>query len=212
MGKRGGLLLLALLLAPLPALGQGEPAERESEYEMPAGEAWALPGFRVQLRFGRDSLTGAGDGAPDASGWSFAVEPGIRLSESFSLAATLRYAALIDGFEGVRYSTSGEFAWHPFGGFFLGTGVGYAGLVGSSAFGSCDGDGVMLLARTGWLIPVGELFATGPVVQLDQQWTSCSYEEEFFEEDEEWGNWTYRTTERTWSHRTLHFSWSLAWR
>jgi len=205
MWKRGGPLLLALL-APLPAAGDEEPSERESEYEMPASEAWALPGFRVQLRFGRDSLVG-GDGAPDASGWSFTVEPGIRLSASFSLSATLRYAALVEGFEGVRYTTSGDATWHPFDGFFLAAGIGYAGLVGNAALtGRCDGDGVVLLARTGWLIAAGELFATGPVIQLDQQWTGCGTEAWDWEEEEA------IESSRTWSHRSLHFSWSLAWR
>jgi hypothetical protein len=199
MVKSGGLLALALLVLPVGSRAD-EPAERESEYEMPAAEAWALPGFRVQLRFGRDWLTGDDGLAPDTSGDSFSVEPGIRLSSAFSISATLRYAALVDGFTGVRYSTSGEAAWHPYDGFFLAGGIGYAGLVGSSFLQDCDGDGVLLLARTGWLLAAGEIFATGPVVQLDEQWTWCGRRSSFDD------------TNGVWRHRSLHFSWSLAWR
>jgi len=196
MGKAAG-PLLAVLLA-LPAPGAAEPVERESEYEMPAAEAWRQPGFRVQLRFGLDDLVGTD--APDASGFSFAVEPGIRLSESFTISAALRYAVLDVGLQGVRYTTTADLTWHVWDGLFLAGGFGYAGLVADATFRGCDGQGIAALARTGWLLATGEIFATGPVVQLDQQWTWCRSS----------GGWD--PGERLWRHRTLHFSWSLAWR
>ncbi|WP_373047709.1 hypothetical protein [Vulgatibacter sp.] len=222
MGKSGGVAALVLLALPAWA-GADEPEERESEWEMPAGEAWSQEGFRVQIRVGRDLVSGL-DGAPNSSGIAIAVEPGIRLSEDFSLSATLRYSVLADtGFEGLRWTTTADATWHPWGGFFLAAGVGYAGLIGNrggfdeSLQRRCDGSGAVLLARTGWLFALGELFSMGPVVQLDEQWTRCPAEDWAIADEVPAGEEVPGIEERegeafTWRHRTLHFAWSFAWR
>lgn len=227
MERIGGILALSLLVAvPAVAAADDEPEERESEYEMPAGEAWQLPGFRVQLRVGRESVSADDDVGPDASGLSLDVEPGMRLSRHFTLSATLRYTLLGGAFSGTRWTTSADLAWHPWaGGFFLAGGVGYAGMFGNREVTApgpqrCDGDGIVALARTGWLFPLGELFSTGPVVQLDEQWTRCAGEEREVIDgtplpdfpDGEPETRFVRGKPFSWRHRTLHLAWSLAWR
>lgn len=194
--------LLLFLLAAFPAAGGAEePVERESEYEMEASEAWRQPGFRVELRLGRDNLSGVRH-APDAGGFAFSVSPGIRLSEHFTLSAGLRYTALYGDVWGLRYGATADLTWHAWKGGFLAAGFGHAGLVAESRdwsrFQSCDGYGVVALARTGWLFPLGEVFATGPVLQWDHQWIYCSDRP--------------LAESPIWQHHTLHFSWSLAWR
>jgi len=227
MERIGGILALSALLA-WPAMAGAavpEPEERESEYEMPAGEAWRQPGFRVQLRVGHESVADDDGLGPDAAGLTLGVEPGIRLSRWFSLSATLRYTRLVGGFDGMRWSSTADLTWHPWGGgFFLAAGVGYAGLLGNREFdisrpSRCDGDGLVALARTGWLFPMGELFSTGPIVQLDEQWTRCAGEErEVFagepspESPASFDTKFVRGEGFSWRHHSLHFAWSLAWR
>lgn len=195
----------ALLGAPALALAS-EPVERESEWEQSALEAWEEPGFRLQLRTGFDSLTASGGEAPDAGGISIEVEPGVRLNRAFSLSVTLRYTVLSGGVDGLRWSTTADATWHPGLGFFLAAGLGYGGILGEGFLRDCDGSGVAVLGRTGWLIAAGEIFATGPVLQIDHQWTRC---DSLFGIDEEDGSSGRRST---WKHRTLHLAWSFAWR
>lgn len=221
----GGIAALALLVHPAVAAAGDEPEERESQYEMPAGEAWGLSGFRVQIRLGYESLAQDDGIGPDAGGLTLGVEPGVRLSEHFSLSATLRYSRLTGSFDGMRWSSTADATWHPFGGgLFLAGGIGYAGLLGNRRWDEplphrCDGHGFVALARTGWLFPLGELFSTGPVVQLDEQWTRCAGapRQVILDEPAPDGPDEYETGfvdgERySWRHRTLHFAWSFAWR
>lgn len=186
------ILALTLLAAPL---AKAAPQDRISEIVPTALEAWEREGFRVQLRLGFESLEPEGlqrrlssDGLDH---FSLAVEPGVRLSRWWSLSTSLRYTVLADQL-GLRWTTSADATFHPFHGFHLAAGIGYGGMLGDL----CTGSGVALLARAGWLIPMGEIFAMGPVLQTDWQNTDC---------EGQWGNNVLR-------HRSMNFSWSLAWR
>ena len=77
----------------------------------------------------------------------------------------------------------------------------------------CDGDGVTVLARAGWLFVLGDLLATGPDVRAELQWTRCRdwVPEVAVDED---GVATPVTREVTewWRHAGLSVGWRLAWR
>lgn len=225
----GGMAALLLLGAPVIAGAEEEPEARESEFELPASEAWEQEGFRVQLRLGKETLTPDDAASPESSGWALSVEPGIRLSRWWSLSGTLRYAVLSEGFDGLRWSTTADLTFHPWHGLFLATGLGYGGVLGNRSFSGsgpsrCDGDAFVALGRAGWLIPMGELFAMGPVVQLDAQFTRCAARDsggDQFEEEGGVGPVEIRKSHEGsssgqpafwWQHHTLQFAWSLAWR
>lgn len=224
MGKFGGVVacLAAIAVAPLPAQGDtADPQVRESEFELPAAEAWQQEGFRIQLRFGTESLSTLGVG-PFGGGWAIGVEPGVRLSRFWSLSASLRYSVLNEDIEGLRWSTTADLTFHPWGGIFLATGLGYGGLIASGwesdDWNRCEGHAIVALGRVGWLFSLGELFSTGPVVQFDAQATKCgnrSDEGDFDDFDgpiEEPRPASRGRRSVWWSHRTLNLSWSVAWR
>ena len=199
-------VFVAVLGWMLAAEAQADVVERESEIEVPASEAWQREGFRVQLRLGSGSATGAAD-APNAGGMSFEVEPGVRLSRYWSLSSTLRYGAFEGGdFEALRWSTTADLSFHPWGGSFVAVGLGYAGV---SNFGGTpvNCDGALALGRVGWLFALGPIFATGPQVQYDLQYGFCSVSS--YEDDD---GVFRRGGDVEWLHRTLQFAWSLAWR
>lgn len=208
--------LLVTLLLP-PQARAAEPIERTSEVLQTPSEAWAEPGFRVQLRVGSEQFTPL-NLAPQASGISLTAEPGIRLSRFWSLSAALRYTILDGDMSGLRWTTTVDLGFHPWGGLFMAAGVGYAGILAQSfgLYSDCMGSGVAVVGRLGWLFPVGELFATGPVIQTDLQWTRCGSDDEIAAvraDDFEDGDWmVMERPASTWRHRSLHFAWSLAWR
>lgn len=187
--------LFALLLLLLPRGAIAESRDRISEIEPTALEAWESHGFRVQLRFGLESLlpsdapTRLIDQGMDH--FAIAVEPGVRWNRWWSFSGTMRYAILAER-DGLRWTTTGDVSFHPFHGFFLSGGVGYGGMLGDL----CDGSGLALVARTGWLLPLGEVFATGPVAQTDLQHTRCRRD----------------GPDRPFRHLSHSVSWSFAWR
>lgn len=220
MKKFGGIATcvaaaIALQAAPVAA----DPEVRESEYELPAAEAWQQEGFRIQLRFGTESLAGVNDGGPSGSGWAIAVEPGVRLSRLWSLSANLRYSVLSEEMAGLRWSTTADVSFHPWGGLFLAVGAGYGGLLAKAwsdtgDWGGCQGHAAVALGRLGWLFAVGEIFATGPVVQFDVQTTRCGEREEggSYVEGPDGDRWVADRSSVWWTQRTLNLSWSVAWR
>jgi len=217
-------LLLSTIVLVAEARASTEPIERTGEILLTPSESWAEPGFRVQLKVGTERLSPLDD-EPSGGGLSLTAEPGVRLSRYWSLSAALRYTVLNGSSTGLRWSTTADVSFHPVGGLFLSVGAGYAGLMMQSnewfgSFASCTGSGAAVLGRIGYLIPLGELFATGPVIQTDAQWVRCGQSdvesipaipEPGFEEVP-FPSPSRTPASRTWRHRSLHFSWSLAWR
>lgn len=172
-----------------------DPLDRVSEIVPTATEAWEEPGFRIQLRFGSESLEADAPYdrrfGPDDGHFSLAVEPGVRLNRWWSVATSFRYTILSER-RGLRWTGSADLLFHPFHGLHVGVGAGYGGMMG----GVCDGSGVAFLSRTGWLFPLGVVFATGPSLQVDWQSTSCEGER----------------SPLPLHHRSTNLSWVLAWR
>lgn len=172
--------------APLAA---AKPVDRVSEYEPTATEAWGEGGFRVQLRFGLERADELERMPHEPTPrLSFAAEPGVRLGRWFSLSGTLRYTVLETG---IRWTNSADLSLHPFHGLHVTTGVGYGGVWVRN----CEGGNVVFLTRVGWLIPLGQVFSTGPVMQWDWQGPiRCSRRRELP------------------AFQSSNFAWSFAWR
>ncbi len=189
---------------------------------MDADSAWSQPGFRVQLRFGFERVEAMSSEAPEMSAVAINVEPGIRLSRLWSVAAGLRYSILLGSWDGLRWSTTADATLHPTSVSYITVGAGYGGLVaqkakpyvdqrgfafqpdepaGASRLTRCSGDGGVGVLRAGFSMPIGELFATGPSLQADLQATRCSDPRSRLGLADEW-----------WWHRSIHFAWALAWR
>jgi hypothetical protein len=186
--------LAAVALMAAAPVRAAEPVTRTSDAPVDFDMAWLEPGFRMQLRFGYESLRGHPP-APPLPAFAVAIEPSYRLSEQLSLGLGLRYSVLLGDWTGLRWNTSGDFSWHPTPGAYVAVGGGYGGMLGErvqyevdydedgsyttgdgpegSRLLSCAGHGVVALARAGFLFAVGDLFSTGPVLQADVQRTRC---------------------------------------
>lgn len=164
MAQRRRLWILVgfILVLGVARLAAAAPVDRISEYEPTATEAWGEHGFRVQLRFGMESVDELERSLVPQRRFSFATEPGIRLGRWFSISGTLRYTTLETG---LRFSNSADLTFHPFHGLHMSAGVGYGGVWLTS----CSGGNAIFLTRVGWLLPLGQVFATGPVFQWDWQ-------------------------------------------
>lgn len=216
--------LVSLFFAPAALAEEDEPIERVSEAILTPGEAWEEPGFRIQLRLGSESVE-ASDRISGGSGLVISAEPGVRLSRWWSVSADLTYTVLSGELNGLRWSGTADLTFHPWAGLFLSAGAGYAGLmadafVAHESFVSCTGSGAAASLRAGWLFPVGDLFATGPMIESRWQWTQCGRGGDggsgtmVDEQPEEWPDRSLTVPEppSVWRLRTLHFAWSLAWR
>lgn len=212
--KRAAWVLLLGVLFAFEEAGAA-PIERTSDPLLSASEAWEQAGFRFQLRFGREELTPSGD-APFGGGLSLVAAPSVRLSRFWSVGANLRYAVIGGEMSGLRWTTTADLGFHPFSGLSLAAGVGYGGLMVQPDFGrwaSCTGAGPALLGQLSWLFPVGELFATGPMAQVDVQWTRCASADDDYIPLAEPPYFVERAPpSRSWRHRGLQYSWVLAWR
>lgn len=158
-------------------------------------EAWGSSGFRVGLGYSFEGLIGPGD-VPSGPTHSALVRLGIRLDPDWSLFGTLRYGVLPGTVPMLRFSGTLEPTIHLGDALAVGLGLGLGGIVHPNTgartpepndpliapltlpeptplLGSCSGTGVIALARAEYTFRVGELFAMGPAVQADVQWTGC---------------------------------------
>lgn len=158
-------------------------------------EAWSASGFRVGLGYSFDGLWGGGD-VPGGTLHSALVRLGARLDADWSLLGTLRYGVVPGAPPMLRFSGTLEPTLHLTEALSVSLGLGLGGLVhpdtgartpeptdpliatltlpdASPLLGSCSGTGVIALARVAYLYEVGEVFATGPALQADVQWTGC---------------------------------------
>lgn len=202
-------LVACLCWLVAPASAGAESITRTSDQpSVGAQEAWRTLGLQIQVRSGYELLEHVGEIGGGVGGMSISLEPGIRLHRHVSLSATFRYTTMAGG---LRWTNSLDLTGHGPWGLFLAIGGGYGGLLsiplapvetgvpGIDWRPSCTGTGAMALVRAGWLIPVGEVFATGPVVQSDLQWTRCT---DFLAPSED----------PDVRHRSVQLSWSFGWR
>jgi hypothetical protein len=196
IGRRKLLPIAWALCALTPASAHAtDPPERLSQAPVDVDAAWLEPGFRMQLRFAYERLQGNDAPAPATPAFALSIEPAYRLNERFSLGLGLRYSVLLGTWSGLRWNTTADVVWHPVDGGSLGVGAGYGGLQGerveydvdydeqgsyvvndddeTSRLRTCDGNGAIVLVRAGYVFALGDLFATGPVLQMDLQRTRC---------------------------------------
>lgn len=202
MTFRGLSLALGFLVLGWGAGVEAASVDRISEWEPSATEAWAEKGFRIQLRFGTDSVSNVDGRAPgwftpEYSPFSFTAEPGIRLSCWFSVSASLRYSLAMSG---IRWSNTADLSFHLFHGLYVAAGVGYGGVMGRPCEG---GGGLVTIGRAAWLFPLGQVFATGPAVQWEwQDRLRCGGPRS--EKD--------RSPRYDFGFRSSSLGWTLAWR
>ncbi len=158
-------------------------------------EAWASSGFRVGLGYAFEGIDGGGD-VPGGAMHAALVRLGVRLDEDWSLMGTLRYGVLPGTPPMLRFSGTLEPTLHLTDALTVSLGMGLGGIVhpdtgartpepddpliasltlptDSPLLGACSGTGVIVVARAEYTFLVGELFATGPAVHADLQWTGC---------------------------------------
>jgi hypothetical protein len=189
--------------------------------------AWAAPGLRVQLGYGYGRVAGSGP-AWSWRGHNVLLRPSVRLDEHWGLGVAMLYGTAPGG---VRWSVTAEptfFLWRQTA---VTVGLGYGGLSVSDpfAFGgrspgpdevvsrdladdetlhSCTGSAVSGLLRIEHLFVAGPLFASGPMVQGQGQWTRC--QATFGRTNAETGRPVVLT--QWWRQSSLMFGWWLAWR
>lgn len=192
--------------------------------------AWASTGFRVGLGYTLEGLLAE---APVPAGVVHAaqVRLGARLDADWSLLGTFRYGVLPGATPMLRFSGTVEPTLHVGDGLSLGVGLGLGGLVHPSTgartpeptdpliasltltdttrlLGACSGTGAIATLRAEYTFQVGELFATGPAVTADVQWTACV--ETLTRVDPDTG--AAIVLRQYWRHTSVGVGWMVWWR
>jgi hypothetical protein len=192
-------------------------------------DAWRGPGLRLQLGYGYGPQRGAGPAASFDS-HSIVLRPSVRLDERWAFGVGLLYGT---GPVGARWSVTAEPTFYLWRQLALTAGLGYGGMVvvnpapvvdagqgagevvsrdlrDDEALSTCSGSALSALARLEYMFVVGPLFATGPFVQANAQWTRCQETAGNGTVDNETGKPVVLS--QWWRHRGLTFGWWLAWR
>lgn len=193
-------------------------------------EAWSSPGFRVGLGYAFEGLL-AQDPIPAGVAHAALVRLGVRLDADWSLLGTFRYGVLPGAPPMLRFSGTIEPTLHLGDALSLGVGLGLGGLVHPDTgartpepadpliasltlpdttrlLGACSGTGVIATLRAEYTFLVGELFATGPALTADVQWTGCV--ETLTRVDPDTG--AAIVLRQYWRHASLGASWMVWWR
>jgi len=230
-------LVLSLVLAPAPAAAaDGDDEDGPVRFSLATDserDAWAKPGFRVQLGLVYGQFVGLG-GAPSGRLLGPILRLGVRLDEDWSLLASLQYASASQsgGLSGLRFAGTLEPTWHVTRNLSLAVGLGFGGIVegrtgrpdpdplpstldtsytfpdASTPVASCSGVGVAGLARVDWMMVLGRRSSTGVALEFDGQWTGCVDDTRRFEPD------TAQSIVRRqfWPHVGVTLAWVVAWR
>lgn len=200
------------------------PAERRTLVEPEANTLWSRPGFRADLGYAFVPLWGLG-GLEDHLLHTPAVRLGFALNEDWLIAARAAYGI---GSGIMRWTVTLEPMWQPVAGLRAGLGVGYAGITRSAAtWGlstdalftedntdplpetqSCDGQGVVFGGSVEYTWVLHRLFATGPSVRGEVQWTGCKSRSARFNAE----TGTHGSTRYNWTHVGVSLGWWLSWR
>ncbi len=230
--------VIALTASSARAETEVDPTTRGSEQIEDKYLQWSSPGFRVQLITGYSFFAG-GPSVATAHSFDLAVHAGWRLNPRWGLMAAFRYSFFLEGLSGARWTATLEPVLYLENGFSFSAGVGYGGIWGSVAqnrfydyeaaledparidlnrgtdepviapFVNCSGDGIVAVARMGYRFTVGEMFSTGPVLEINGQWTVCS-DQEFDQRIPEDAD--IPAPQQWWSYFTAGLSWVFAWR
>lgn len=221
--------LLVFLMVALTTTSTTPPIEAKTSLAIVSDEeAWRESGFRVGLGYGYDSVIGLG-GAPDGPHHALMVRLGARLDDDWSLFLGLRYGARLGERPGLRYSGTVEPTLH-LNGLELTAGLGIAGFViaqtGLEAYSAgnivasytvpddraqlsaCSGAGVLGILRLEYPVPINDLLAIGPVLQVDAQWTRCT--QTLGRSDPDTGEGI--ELHQYWGHYNIGLGWMTWWR
>jgi hypothetical protein len=225
---------LATLLAPaLAAAADGDGPVRLSLPTESDKAVWLRPGFRFGLGLGYSRMQGL-HGPPSGNLIGPSIRLGVRLDERWSLLASFQYLFAFGGagLTGVRYAGTIEPTWHVTPRLSLAVGVGFGGIVegrtnrpnpdpqpggldasytfpsAESPLPGCSGVGVTGLARGEYLMVIGPRASTGPMAQLDMQWTGCISDTGRQDQD------TAQSIVRRqwWPHLSFSLAWMVLWR
>lgn len=223
---------------PVAQKSQRRPVDRVSETLLSTNEAWNEFGFRLQLGLASEQLRRTNDLAPGGAGVGPTLHLGARLNRSWSIFGGLRYSILRNRMTGVRFTATAEAMLHVIWGLSVSAGFGYGGMAGglsrkreidyaqyfddpapidisgrsttnaTQRFNNCDGSGAVVLARTQYLMTVGDMFATGPEIRFEHQWTRCTDRNmrAFLRAD------LQKMPTQWWAQRSFTYGWVLAWR
>ena len=190
-------------------------------------DAWASPGLRLQLGGAYGIVQGSGP----ALSWRSRIailRPSVRIDRYWGMGVALLYGT---GPNGVRWSVTAEPTFYPWRQLAISAGVGYGGLsvdvpggstgrlqgasepvsrnlTAGEQLNSCVGSALSTVLRAEYLFVAGALFASGPFVQANAQWTQCS--ETFGRTDTETGTPVVLT--QWWQQQGATFGWWFAWR
>lgn len=193
--------------------------------------AWTHPGIRIALGYGFEKQWGLAPAASDLNAHALSIRASSRIDRSWSLAVELQYGfASTATMSGLRYATTVGALLHPWRNLALSIGTGLGGLMllptagrptppttaavanitlpDDAKLGSCTGNGWVGLTRAEYLFVTGSLFATGPFLELDGQYTRC--EQPLGRLDKETG--VQISARQWWLHRGVAIGWWASWR
>jgi hypothetical protein len=161
--------------------------------------AWLQGGLRVSLGYSFSRLLARAPTPGDVTAHALHVRASHRVDPRWTLALELAYAFAgmsdASAMTGLRYAATVQALAHPLEGLAVGLGTGFGGLMltpsnrraqppstaavadvtlpAGTPLASCDGNAWVGVARGEYQLVVGSLFATGPVLSLDAQYTQC---------------------------------------
>lgn len=193
----GVLACLGIGLGALPCARASDDVTRVSEITERLEDSWATPGFRLTLRLGYAHQMPFG-AAPRMTGAMIAVEPGLRLNAQLSGTLFLQYTVVSAApLTGLHWVLGIGPTWHVGDHASLTAGLGYVGVDLTRGADACLGTGVASWGRASYLVLVGDLFATGPVLQGDVQYVTCQ---------------SRAIAHGRWWHRVAQVAWAFTWR
>lgn len=192
--------------------------------------AWSQPGIRISLAYGYGRLLGRPP-ALDLTTHAFTIRAMTRIDRSWSIGLEYQYALARGTLTGLRYEGTLHAMLHPWRQLGVDVGVGFGGLVltpptgrpaqpGSGGevsnvtfgpdtkLGACGGDGWVGLARAEYQFVAGSLFASGPYLELNAQYTRC--EQTLGRLDRETG--VSISARQWWLERGAALGWWVSWR
>jgi hypothetical protein len=232
--RRLALALLALLAAQLAPASAAAAEDGPIRLSLPTESeraVWLKPGFRFGLGIGYSRMQGI-HGPPDGNLIGPSIRLGVRLDERWSLLASFQYQFAFGGagLTGVRYAGTIEPTWHVTPRLSLAVGVGFGGIVegrtnrknpapsdidssytfpgAETPLPGCSGVGVTGLARAEYLMVIGPRASTGPMAQLDMQWTGCV--QDTGRQDQDTAEPIVRR--QWWPHLSFSLAWMVLWR
>jgi hypothetical protein len=196
-------------------------------------DAWQTSGFRLGLGLVYGRLVGL-RGAPSGRLIGPTIRIGMRLDDSWSIAASFQYAVASQpgGLSGLRFAGTLDPTWHVTPSLSVAVGFGFGGIVEGNTgrmdpeplpstldtsytfpdartpVASCNGVGAAGLARLEWALVLGPRTQTGLALEVVGQWTGCVDDTNRVEPD----TGTAIVRRQWWPHTGVTLGWGIAWR